>query len=160
MLRQSSMGVRAAERHHIFSWLNWSAQSGTPCYNSLHKYFPGALPGVGVQSRVSNILASYFDFTPDNTLFGNSICPDEINNMKGCLSLLMQDYYGELFPMGGISGAPFAGKTGFKAFSHHVPENGNIIILYGPHVAISESGVVGKHLREGQKDESAACGAV
>jgi len=89
-----------------------------------------------------------------------SICPDEINNQKGGLSNLMAECWGEFFPLGGISGAPFVGKTGFKAFSHHVPDHGNIILLYGPHVAISAEGEVGKYLREGQEQESTACGAV
>jgi hypothetical protein len=62
--------------------------------------------------------------------------------------------------MGGIGGAPFGGKTGFTAFSHHVPDNGNIVLLYGPHVGISEEGEVGKCLRQGQHGLSTACGAV
>lgn len=62
--------------------------------------------------------------------------------------------------MGGISGAPFTGKTGFKAFSSHVADNGNIIVMFGPHVAISQTGEVGMCLRNGQGKESTACGAV
>merc|ERR1719201_497486 len=62
--------------------------------------------------------------------------------------------------MGGIGGAPYVGKTGFMAFSHHVPENGNVIIMFGPHIAISESGEIGKYKRIGQSCESGACGAV
>jgi hypothetical protein len=72
----------------------------------------------------------------------------------------MSNFWGEVFPMGGISGAPFGGKTGFTAFSHHVPDNGNIILIYGPHVGISEDGDVGKCLRPGQNAVSTACGAV
>ena len=34
----------------------------------------------------------------------------------------MASYWGECFPMGGIGGAPFVGKTGFGAFSAHVPD--------------------------------------
>merc|ERR1719487_2484905 len=65
-----------------------------------------------------------------------------------------------MFPLGGISGAPFSGKTGFEAFSTHVPHNGNVLVLFGPHVAISEAGEVGKYLRAGQHRHSTACGAV
>ena len=77
--------------------------------------------------------------TAENTIYGQSICPDEINNEKGDLATLMADHWGECFPMGGIGGAPFVGKTGFGAFSHHVPDDGHIIILFGPHIAISDS---------------------
>ena len=85
--------------------------------------------------------------------------------------------------MGGIGGAPFVGKTGFAAFSHHVPDDGHVLILFGPHVGVreprkwsgpvvdsrladaalrqvSEAGVVGKYCRKGQSCDSSACGAV
>jgi hypothetical protein len=52
------------------------------------------------------------------------------------------------------------GKTGFTAFSHHVPDDGHVVILFGPHVAISEAGELGKYLRHGQHKHSTACGAV
>merc|ERR1712217_427540 len=63
------------------------------------------------------------------------------------------------FPVGGIGGAPYVGKTGFFAFSHHVPDNGNVLVLFGPHVGVTDTGEVGKCLRYGQTSESAACGA-
>jgi hypothetical protein len=90
-----------------------------------------------------------------NTLYGQSICPDEINNEKGTLADLL-----EVFPLGGIGGPPFVGQTGFKAFSHHVPDGGNIFMLFGPHIGISDAGEVGKYLRRGQKHHSTACGAL
>ena len=62
--------------------------------------------------------------------------------------------------MGGIGGAPYVGKTGFMAFSHHVPDDGHVLILFGPHVGISKSGEVGKFHRLGQASESGACGAI
>merc|ERR1712107_647869 len=58
------------------------------------------------------------------------------------------------------SGTPFSGKTGFGAFSSHVADDGHILVAFGPHVGISEDGVVGKCLREGQAAQSTACGAV
>merc|ERR1712039_624623 len=61
--------------------------------------------------------------------------------------------------MGGISGAPFVGKTGFAAFSHHVPANGHVVVLFGPHIGFSPEGEAGKFLRRGQSKLSTACGA-
>ena len=72
---------------------------------------------------------------PDDTLFGASICPDEINYTKGGLADTMKEYWGEMFPLGGTIDVPFSGKTGFRAFSTHVPHNGNVLVLFGPHVA-------------------------
>jgi len=152
---------KARKHHALFGWLGWSPALGTPCYNALHANFPGALPGIAVHQRMRAALENQlFGFTPENTLFGASVCPDEINHHIDGLPSVLKDYWGECFPLGGISGAPFVGKTGFSAFSHHVPDGGNVLIFYGPHVGISETGEVGKHLREGQSSLSTACGAV
>mmetsp|Transcript_9313 Transcript_9313/g.17359 ORF Transcript_9313/g.17359 Transcript_9313/m.17359 type:complete len:705 (-) Transcript_9313:78-2192(-) len=147
------------KQHAVFAWLSWSPEPGTPCFKTLHREFPGALPGPGVHCRLRKVLTEEHGFTQDNTLFGTSICPDEINNQAHGLSALMASHWGSVFPLGGLGGVPFAGKTGFKAFSHHVPVNGDIIVLYGPHVGISGTGEVGKYLRKGQDDLSTACGA-
>ena len=41
-----------------------------------------------------------------------------------------------------------------------VPDDGHVFILFGPHIAVSDSGELGKCLRVGQAHESGACGAV
>merc|ERR1712217_208976 len=140
--------------------MNWGPEPDTPCYKTLHECFPGAIPGAALHARLSSFLAMEYGMVAENTLFGMSTCPDEINNRKGSLTNMMSEHWGEFFPLGGISGAPFVGKTGFGAFSAHVPENGNIILLYGPHVGISREGEVGKYRRDGQLQNSTACGAV
>ena len=123
------------------------------------KHFPNAVDGHKLTFDIADFLMRERQLTPKNTLFGYSTCPDEINrtvtNFESC--------YGEKqFPLGGLTGYPFTGKTGFHAFSHHVPDaegEGNILVLYGPHVGISEKGELGKVLRESQLHESPACGA-
>ena len=139
--------------------MRWSPQPDTKVYDTLHRCFPGALPGDALLRRTVGVLELHGVRT-GNTIYGQSICPDEINNEPGDLATLMSEHWGNCFPMGGIGGAPFVGKTGFGAFSGHVPDNGNVVILFGPHIAISESGDLGKYLREGQSKHSSACGAV
>ena len=41
-------------------------------------------------------------FTPANTLFGHSVCSDEINNRKEQLIPLMVDRWREGFALGGL----------------------------------------------------------
>jgi len=144
----------------VFSWLTWSPPVDSKLGQALHHHFPGALPGHAVHERSRYELEQSFGFSPGNTLFGLSICPDEINYGKDTLASRMRAYWGEMFPLGGIGGAPFAGKTGYAAFAAHVPENGNILVVFGPHVGISDEGEVGACLRDGQKKSSSACGAV
>jgi hypothetical protein len=61
--------------------------------------------------------------------------------------------------MGGLGGLPFTGSTGFGAFAAHVPTDGNLFIVFAPHVGIGPDGEVGKYLRDGQSSLSTACGA-
>jgi len=126
-------------KHQLFAWLGWSPEPVTELFTKLTLNFPGALPGKAVVPRVVEALEEY-GVEPDNTIYGQSLCSDEINNDKGFLAASMVDHWGHMFPLGGIGGAPFVGKTGFAAFSHHVPENGNVVLLFGPHVGISPDG--------------------
>ena len=104
-------------------------------YDSLHTNFPGVLPGSVILERTVSALEP-FGLDGENTLYGQSICPDEINNEKGDLADLMITHWGECFPMGGIGGVPYVGKTGFGAYSAHVPKDGHLVILFGPHIGI------------------------
>ena len=54
---------------------------------------------------------------------------------------------------------PFVGKTGWGAFSSHCPADGNIVILFAPHVGVDSDGNIGSITRDGQDHASGACGA-
>jgi len=144
----------------VFARLGWMPAINTPCCKALDDNFRGAIPGTALFHIVKSLTHKQFGMTPANTLYADSLCPDEINHEKGDLADIMKDYWGACFPMGGIGGAPFVGKTGFSAFSNHVPDDGHLVLLFGPHVAVSETGEVGKYARDGQSIESSACGAV
>ena len=98
-------------------------------------------------------------FTPENTLFAHSVCSDEVNNRKEQLIPLMVNRWKEGFFLGGLGGLPFAGKSGFGAYLHHVPDSGKLLILFAPHVGIDADGRVGVLQRDGQSSVSTACGA-
>jgi len=127
---------------------------------ALDEYFPGALTGAETERLVYKTLAP-MGFTADNTLFCDCSCPDEINHDNGDedISMLFQNRWGEVFPLSGLGGMPFTGKTGWAAMSSHVPVNGNIVVLIAPHVGIDKDGNVGKVTRKGQHGCSSACGA-
>lgn len=62
--------------------------------------------------------------------------------------------------MGGLAGVPFTGKTGFGAFSHHVPhDGGHLFVLMAPHIGVTEDFRLGEFGRDGQTDAGTACGA-
>lgn len=120
------------------------------------QHFPNAVEGQILTEEVTVHLATAHGFTRENTIVGTSTCPDEINRTVTRFS----EHYGEeQFPLGGLTGFPFRGITGFGAYSHHAPDGGNLLIVFGPHVGISDAGELGKVSRKGQPHESTACGA-
>ena len=87
-----------------------------------------------------------YGFTNINTLYGDCTCQDEINHDNGEEDLpdLLQKRWGEKFNLAGLGGLMFTGKTGWKAFGGQCPDDGNIFILFAPHVGIDKNGNVGK----------------
>lgn len=126
---------------------------------TIRQYFPGARDGKYILDRTTKLLHEMGLDDSELTLFGQSICPDEINHYENSITVLFTKYMGEVFHLGGLGGVPFSGKTGFKAFSSHVPDGGNLFILFAPHIGLSDSMVLGKFSRLGQESDGSACGA-
>lgn len=82
-----------------------------------------------------------------NTLFSSSVCVDEINHYEHSLNRQLKTFWGECFYMGGLGGIPFVGKVGFGACEAHIPKDGNLFILFAPHVGIAPDGEIGKFKR-------------
>lgn len=134
---------------------------------SLKAFFPTALTSKETADRIVRVLKER-GYVEANTCFGASICSDEINrtsNTDFCLFTALKEEYGHegAFELGGLAGIPFVGKSGLGAYAHHVPDKdtqaGKLLILYGPHVGISEAGDVGKIRRVGRAKLSGSCGA-
>eukprot|EP00977_Amphora_coffeiformis_P024628 scaffold16502_cov177-Amphora_coffeaeformis.AAC.1 len=121
-------------------------------------YFPGAISGLQVYTKVKNV-AGRLGLTRENSLFAKSICPDEINHEDGDLPDLLSRHFSHAFHLGGLAGVPFTGKTGFAAFKHHVPDNGHAFVLMAPHIGLSLDNELGKFSRHGQTQAGSACGA-
>jgi hypothetical protein len=131
----------------------------THVLDAVEQHFPGAHGGSTTLECVKPIIAK-LGLTDDNTLFAQSICPDEINHEVGDIPNLFSSYLGEVFHMGGLAGIPFTGKTGFAAFSHHVPDNGHCFILMAPHIGLCNDAFLGQYSRDGQSGGAgSACGA-
>ena len=126
--------------------------------DAMAKYFPGALGSLTVDRVVSGVLGSR-GYNAQNTLFATSTCPDEVNSQPGELIDLFKNRYGENFALGGLGGVPFTGKAGFSAYAHHVPTDGKMFVMFGPHVGIEFDGKVGQLQRVNQDEVSTACGA-
>ena len=117
--------------------------------------FPGAISNRELESRVVEILAER-GFEGSNTLLATSLCCDELARR---LEDDLGKVYGQNFFLGGLAGFPFAGNTGFGAMSAHIPDNGFCLIVQGPHVGITQDGLVGKVERAGIALVDSCCGS-
>merc|ERR1719476_1333292 len=124
---------------------------------SLNVHFAGFKKNEDLVKFSQAILQVKYGFTKNNTLYGQSIGADEANHVTGELADQMRHTWGHVFNLGGIGGIPFVGKTGFTAFSHHVPDDGNLFVVYAPNIGISPNGEIGKLLRDGQHRLSMTC---
>ena len=68
-----------------------------------NELFPTAMLSADMDKAVSKVLYQR-GFTPENTLFGHSVCSDEVNNRKEQLIPLMTNRWGEGFTLGGLGG--------------------------------------------------------
>lgn len=124
---------------------------------ALKKHFPEAQTVQSLESTILNELKKN-DLKASEMIWGTSICSDEVTNIFHHLN---EHFAGPgPFRFGGISGLPFTGKTGFRAFASHIPDGGNAFILFGPHIGVSSEGAVGEILREGHESRSTCCGSL
>ena len=112
------------------------------------RFFPEAMRQEDLADAAIEI-TRHLGMEKDNTLFAHSMCPDEINHEEGDITEDLRDHFLGAFSLGGLAGIPFSGKTGFAAYASHVPDEGNIFVLFAPHVAISQDGKIGYYHRRG-----------
>ncbi len=124
---------------------------------SVNTVFPNA---ISIKELKVDIIRAYADKNIDlsDSIWATSICSDEVNNLFPEFSHLFAGP--GAFTMGGISGLPFTGITGLKAFLSHMPDNGAAMIIYGPHIGYSSDEEVGFMNRQNQSAKSASCGSL
>lgn len=126
-------------------------------HTTIPKHFPSAIRITDLETRIiTDLVERKLDLK--STIWATSFCSDEVNNM---FSPFYDLFAGPgPFNLGGISGLPFAGVTGMKAFLSHAPSHGAVLVLYGPHIGISENGELGKVNRQNQFASSSCCGSL
>lgn len=119
-------------------------------------YFPTAVSRQQLFDR-ANLALTKKGLTSNNTLFAECLCRDEIN--KSAIRQ-MGRRWGESFNLSGLAGFPISGVTGFSAYANHVPDNGYLFVLFGPHVGVDSEGKIGSIKREGMAGASSSCGSL
>jgi len=117
--------------------------------------FPGALTNDELVDKITAALkAKGYDET--KTLVATSLCCDEVNRP---LETELSEAFDTNFNMGGLAGFPFGGATSFGAMASHIPDGGDCVVVYGPHVGVSATGAVGTTERRGRVNGGACCGS-
>lgn len=135
------------------------------------QHYPNAVTQTEFRQRVQAVLPEH-PFPQDKVLLVTSVCADDIvaeneskqdaNERCPTSSIrkgLENDFLGP-FSMGGLAGLPYSGLTGMKTVGSHIPDEGSVLIAYGPHIGFSDEGVLGDLRRPGKRDMSHACGAL
>lgn len=131
----------------------------------LKKHYPKAMTQEAFKEKVAHTLSIDHGLDLAKMLLTTSVCADDVIAVReeeapSYQNKLKRDFLGP-FSMGGLAGLPYSGLTGLTAAAHHIPEEGGSMLLaYGPHIGISDGGILGKLQRPGQGHESAACGAL
>jgi len=122
----------------------------------IHEHYPNAKTTIDTINWLIDFVEEKLDLEPNHIMLADSICSDDVNSIQ--YPARASEFLGP-FKMGGLDGYPFTGLTGMGAFASHVPDEGAIIIYYGPHIGISKDGVIGEIHRLGQSKPSGCCGA-
>ncbi len=117
--------------------------------------FPGAQPDAAFLAEQLQLLVADHGLDLNKSIAACSLCPDEWNNR---VIEEIRKLFGHTFFLGGITGFPFTGVTGFNAFGDHIPDRGHAFIFYGPHMGI-DAQRNGFLQRPGQERATFSCGA-
>ncbi len=123
----------------------------------INKFYPKAVTSNQAFENLLGQVKQELGLEPNQLMYADSICCDDLNAIQypeAAKAMLGP------FKMGGLDGFPAAGVTGLGAFAHHVPDDGALVIFYGPHIGLSdESDKPGDVRRIGRKALSNSCGA-
>ena len=105
---------------------------------TIKTYFPGSIPSNTVLLRAQSTLRKR-QYLPYNTLLATSLSSDEVLNTPTSLVNLLryklsESKDGGIYSLGGLGGIPFAGDAGMYDLLSHAPEDGRVLILFGPQV--------------------------
>lgn len=109
----------------------------------IRKVYPNAETTTDLVNKLVDFIENSLELDPGMVMFADSICCDDVNSLQ--YPDRMKELLGP-FKMGGLNGYPFAGLTGMGAFLSHVPDDGAVLIYYGPHIGITRSGELGTNV--------------
>lgn len=123
----------------------------------IRKWYPNAITTIDTMNKLIDFVEGELDLEPSQIMLADSICSDDVNSIQ--YPVRASEFLGP-FKMGGLNGFPFVGLTGMSALSSHVPDDGGVILYYGPHIGVTRDGKYGEIHRVGQSENTSCCGAI
>jgi Limiting CO2-inducible proteins B/C beta carbonyic anhydrases len=124
-------------------------------FSQVQDKYPGALTNAELLAKMKATLAGK-GFDASKSLVATSLCCDEVNRP---LESDLAASFDTNFNMGGLAGFPFGGATSFGAMASHIPDGGDCVVVYGPHVGIDFDSKVGTVPRRGKNSGGSCCGS-
>lgn len=121
----------------------------------MEKYFPRAISIEKLENKTAKILKK-FGIVPKNTLLFSQGCCDELENR---ILKIFDEKWNFGFLNYGLAGLSSVGNTGMSAALSHVPDCGNMLLIYCSHIGITKCGKLGYVERRGIKKVNACCGS-
>jgi hypothetical protein len=125
--------------------------------NLITQHFPDAWPSGQIVEEIQQKLKHDYQVDLQHFLLGDCRCIDDLVRSDQMAERLAG---AGIFSLGGLAGFPATGKTGFLSFGDHVPDRGTAVILYGPHIGVSELNGLGTVRRFGHLNETTCCGSL
>ncbi len=122
----------------------------------IRQWYPQAITTIDSVNRLIDFVEGVLMLEPSQVMLADSICSDDVNSIQ--YPSRATEFLGP-FKMGGLDGYPFTGLTGMGAFASHIPDEGAVLVYYGPHIGITKGGTIGEIHRLGQSKNSGCCGA-
>ncbi|WP_316821004.1 hypothetical protein [Pedobacter gandavensis] len=122
----------------------------------IRQHYPNAISTIDSINTLIDFVEANLDLEPAQIMMADSICSDDVNSIQ--FPVRSNEFLGP-FKLGGLDGFPFAGLSGMAALASHVPDEGAVLVYYGPHIGISKAGILGEIHRYGQQNNTDCCGA-
>lgn len=122
----------------------------------IRQWYPNAITTIDHINRLIDFVEDQLELETGQVMMADSLCSDDVNSIQ--FPVRAQEFQGP-FKMGGLDGFPFTGLTGMAACASHVPDNGALLLYYGPHIGVSKNGALGEINRHGQQHQTTCCGA-
>ena len=123
----------------------------------INRLFPEAKPVDQVIENYYTRMRRECGLVAESTIAGLSVCPDELNNQ---VTERIRKLFGQPFHLGGLGGYPFSGESGFEIFGEHIPDGGDGMIFFGPHLGIDADQPLGYIRRRGQQHATPSCASM